>query len=224
MNLVERNTPIERRSLHDELVDRVRAMINGGDLKPGVKIPEKELCDKFAVSRTPLREALKVLSVEGLIKLTPNRGAAVVELTLQDLEEVFPVMASLEALSGELACERITDEEIAEIRRLHKNMAKEHERGNLPEYFRLNQAIHEAILNASRNSTLKSTHRSLAGRITRARYMANMSQKRWDKALEEHEQILEALSTRKKTKLSKILRDHVMTKFDTVKAALSARE
>ena len=222
MNLAVPSGPIERRSLHDEMVERLRAMINAGELKAGQKIPEKELCERFGVSRTPLREALKVLSVEGYIKLTQNRGASVARLTLQDLENVFPVMASLEALSGELACARISDAEIDAIGQLHADMVDHHRHANLPEYFRLNQAIHEAILDASRNPALISTHRSLAGRITRARYMANMSQERWDKAMAEHEVILKELSARRKSRLAKILRNHVINKLDSVKAAIDS--
>jgi DNA-binding GntR family transcriptional regulator len=130
-------------------------------------------------------------------------------------------MASLEALSGELACARITDAEIASITRLHEEMVSHHHAHNLSDYFRLNQAIHEAVLEASRNPALISTHHGLAGRITRARYMANMSQERWDRAMHEHELILEALTARRKARLAKILRDHVMSKLETVKIALA---
>jgi DNA-binding GntR family transcriptional regulator len=212
---------IERRPLHHTLVERLRAMINAGELAAGERIPEQALCERFNVSRTPLREALRVLSADGYVELRPNRGAAVARLTLQDLEDVFPVMASLEALSGELACARITDAEIASITRLHEEMVSHHHAHNLSDYFRLNQAIHEAVLEASRNPALISTHHGLAGRITRARYMANMSQERWDRAMHEHELILEALTARRKARLAKILRDHVMSKLETVKIALA---
>jgi DNA-binding GntR family transcriptional regulator len=130
--------PIERRPLHHTLVERLRAMINAGELAAGERIPEQALCERFNVSRTPLREALRVLSADGYVELRPNRGAAVARLTLQDLEDVFPVMASLEALSGELACARITDAEIASITRLHEEMVSHHHAHNLSDYFRLN--------------------------------------------------------------------------------------
>lgn len=219
MKLASIKKPIQRRTLHDELVERLREMINSGDLAAGAKIPERELCERFVVSRTPLREALKVLASEGLVKLTPNRGASVAKLTLEDLEQVFPVMAALEALSGELACERITDAEIAKIRATNEAMVEHYENRDLPNYFRLNQAIHQGILQAAGNDTLSSTYDSLAGRISRARYMANMSALRWAKAVEEHGQILEALERRDGPALSAILRSHVMTKFETVKSA-----
>lgn len=213
--------PIIRRTLHDELLDRMRRLIIDGDLAPGTKVPEKELCDRFGVSRTPLREALKVLASENLVTLTPNRGAQVSELTLSDLEEVFPVMGALEALAGEMACASISDAGIAEIERIHAQMIAEYEARSLDAYFRLNQQIHERILDAARNPTLATVYRGLAGRIRRARYVANMSAARWARAVAEHEQILEALKSRDGRRLGQILRDHLANKFETVKEGLS---
>ena len=212
--------PILRRTLHAELIERLSEMIHSGELAAGSKIPEKELCERFVVSRTPLREALKVLAVDGLVKLTPNRGASVAQLTLEDIEEVFPIMASLEALSGELACQRIDDQALITIQQMHKEMLDHYRDRNLPEYFRVNQAIHQKILETSGNKTLSSTHKSLAGRIVRARYMANMSADRWALAVEEHEQILAALQKRDGKQLARILLNHLMTKFKTVRAHL----
>lgn len=208
---------IQRRSLHDELTDRLRALITRGDLAPGEKVPEKELCLQFGVSRTPLREALKVLASEGIITLRPNRGATVTALTVKELEEVFPVMGALEALSGEIACKHITDREVEAIRKLHHAMVAHWKKGELQPYFRLNQQIHEAILEATRNDSLKSIYRGLSGRILSARYIANMSPERWAKAVEEHEAILKALDKRDGAKLSKILKAHLANKLATVK-------
>ena len=215
--------PIPRRTLHDELVERLTEMIDAGDLAAGSKIPEKELCERFVVSRTPLREALKVLAVNGLVKLTPNRGASVAQLTLKDIEEVFPVMASLEALSGELACQRIDDQALMDIQQMHEEMVGHYRDRNLPEYFRVNQAIHNYILETAGNKTLSATYESLSGRIVRARYMANMSADRWAHAVEEHEQMIAALRRRDGKGLARILRNHLMTKLDAVKANLASK-
>jgi len=216
--------PVERRPLHDQLVDRLRDMIIEGALVPGVRVPERALCERFQVSRTPLREALKVLASEGLVVLRPNRGATVAQLTLADLDEMFPVMGALEALAGELAAERITDRELAEIRALHYQMVLHHERRELAPYFRLNQRIHELILAAAGNGTLNQMYRGLAGRIRRARYVANMSPARWAQAVAEHEAILEALAARDGPSLSRILKDHLENKCETVKESLLAEE
>ncbi|MDX1401710.1 MAG: GntR family transcriptional regulator [Kiloniellales bacterium] len=215
---------IVRRSLHDELVERLQRLIIEGQLAPGEKVPEKELCARFAVSRTPLREALKVLASEGLITLTPNRGAWVTALTLEDLEEVFPVMGALEALAGEMAAIRISDEEIGRIRSLHQKMVSEYQRADLPAYFKLNQEIHESILNAAANATLSAQYRMLSSRVRRARYLANMSDERWAMAVKEHEEIIDALEARDGVALAAILKRHLANKFATVRDWLQAEE
>ena len=214
--------PITRKSLHYELVDRIQSLVLDGTLPAGQKIPEKELCVRFGVSRTPMREALKVLAVDGLVYLEPNRGAWVSKLTVAELEEVFPIMAALEALSGELACENLTEDEYERICQYHQEMLVHYESGNLAEYFRTNQLIHEAILEAARNNTLAVQYRSLAARVRRARYLANMSQTRWRQAVKEHEEIIAALCRRDGKGLSKILKRHMANKFETVRQWLNS--
>ncbi|GAB4393918.1 MAG: GntR family transcriptional regulator [Kiloniellaceae bacterium] len=213
--------PIQRRPLHNELSDRLRHMIVEGELAPGEKLAEKELCEQFGVSRTPLREAMKVLATEGLVQLTPNRGCTVSKLTLADLDEAFPIMGALEALSGELACQHITDDEILHIEKLHSRMVQKYEGGALRDYFKLNEQIHQLILDAARNPTLAQMQLSLSGRVRRARYMANMSPARWAKAVAEHEKILEALQGRDGKRLAVLLKEHLANKLQTVKDALT---
>ena len=118
--------PIERQSLHEAVTARLRDMIVEGEYPPGSRLPERVLCETFGISRTPLREALKVLASEGLLELAPHRGARVAGLTAMDVDELFPVMGALEALAGELACARITEMELAEIRALHYQMVLHH--------------------------------------------------------------------------------------------------
>ncbi|MEO3429364.1 GntR family transcriptional regulator [Pelagibius sp. CAU 1746] len=218
---IEVAAPIQRRPLHNELADRLRHMIAEGDLAPGEKLAEKELCEQFGVSRTPLREAMKVLATEGLVLLTPNRGCAVAKLTLADLDEAFPIMGALEALSGELACQHITDAELERIQELHDRMVVKYEAGALRDYFKLNEQIHQMILDAARNPTLAQMQLSLSGRVRRARYMANMSPARWRNAVDEHEKILQALKARDGKRLAVLLKEHLSNKLQTVKDALT---
>lgn len=210
--------------MHVHVVDRLRDMISGGELPPGTRINERALCERFGISRTPLREALKVLGSEGLLELTPNRGATVTRITHEVIDETFPVMGALESLSGELACATITDTELAEIRALHYQMVVHFQKGELPEYFHLNQEIHERILNAARNPLLADIYRSVAGRVSPARYRANMSKIRWAQAVEEHEQILKALEARDAALLSRLLKQHLENKRTTVREALFSEE
>ncbi|WP_343055028.1 GntR family transcriptional regulator [Azospirillum oleiclasticum] len=207
---------ILRGSLHDEVVSRLRDMIVEGDLRPGERLNERELCERLGVSRTPLREAFKVLASEGLVMLLPNRGARVTRLTRRDIEDMFHVMGALEALSGELACTRIADDAVAEIRALHYEMLAHYARRNLREYFRLNEQIHRAILGAAENPVLTAMYNSLAGRVRRVRFMANMSSERWDEAVREHERILDALVRRDGAALAVILRAHLEHKCAVV--------
>ena len=202
------------------LVERLRWLIESGELAPGDRITEQALAGRFGVSRTPLREALRALASEGMVELTPNRGARVARLTPADVDEIFPVMAQLEALAGELAASRITELELAELRALHYQMVLHYRRGERPDYARLNEAIHDKILAAAHNATLTGLYRSLAARVRRARYVARMSDGEWAKAVAEHESILAALEARDGPRLSAVLKDHVATKAATVKARL----
>jgi DNA-binding GntR family transcriptional regulator len=207
-------------SLHEKLVIRLRDLLVEGEIEPGARVSERLLCERFGVSRTPLREALKVLASEGLVDLLPNRGARVARLEDKDVEDMFEVMAALEALSGRLACALIDEPALAEIRALHYQMLVHYMRRQLPEYFRLNQAIHEAIVDAAENPVLKATYLGLSGRIRRARYLANMSDDRWAAAVAEHEEILTALSERDGEKLARILETHLKNKCIVVRDSL----
>ena len=110
--------------MHDEVVSRLRHVLTEGEIAPGARIPERELCASFAISRTPLREALKVLAAEGLVVLLPNRGSRAAKLTQKDVKELFEVCEALEAAAGELACPRISDEQLREIADLQANMVE----------------------------------------------------------------------------------------------------
>jgi len=198
-------------SLHDEILTRLRDHIVEGNIPDGGRVPERQLCEMLQISRTPLREALKVLAAEGLVELLPNRGARVRPLSERDLAELFDVMGGLEGLAGRLACETITDAEIAEIERLHYEMYGFYLHRDMHNYFRVNQLIHHKIVEASRNATLQSAY---AGRIRRIRYSANFARRRerWGEAMREHETILDALRRRAGSELSDILFAHLRNK------------
>ena len=202
-----RRTPV-----HAKLVEALRDMIVTGAIAGGAKIPERALCERFGVSRTPLREALKALAAEGLVELLPNRGARVAALTARDVIETLAVVGNLEALAGELACRRLGEAELQEIRALHHQMLAHHARRDRLAYFRANQAIHQAIVQASGNAVLAQVYAALSGRIRRARYAANLNAMRWDEAVDEHEAILAALAARDARRLADLLRTHLANK------------
>jgi DNA-binding GntR family transcriptional regulator len=216
-------TPIVRRPLHEEATDRLRDLIVQGRLAAGVRLNERLLTAQLGLSRTPLREAFKVLATEGLVELLPNRGAIVSQMDPVRLSESLAVMGALEALAGELACRNATDAQVNEIRALHYEMLAYHARGDLAGYFKFNQAIHLKIVKYSGNAVLFNVYRQMNGNVRRARYMANLSKERWDAAVREHDEILAALGARDVKRIKALLSDHLAHKLASVLAALPAQ-
>ena len=130
---------LKLRPLHHGVLSSLRDLIVHNELSPGTRLTESVLCERLNVSRTPLREALKVLSHEGLVEILPNRGARVVTLTQEDVKHLFEVIGALESLAGRLACAQITDAELCDIKAVHYQMQANFIRRDLPGYFRLNQ-------------------------------------------------------------------------------------
>jgi DNA-binding GntR family transcriptional regulator len=205
---------IKQSSLHGEAAQRIRTMITNGRLEAGGRIPEKKLCEQFGISRTPLREALKVLATEGFVELLPNRGARVVELTHHMFRNTLEVMSALEGLSGELACQHITAEEITTLRHLQKLMTEHYEAGNLNAYFEVNRQIHEKLVSTAANQVLMDMYKNLNERVRWFRFSTKMDPKRWKQALDEHEQMIEALEAQDGARLGHILRNHISFKVD----------
>jgi DNA-binding GntR family transcriptional regulator len=219
MNRMEATSSISRRYLHDEVAERLRELIHSGELEPKSRVNELELAERFGISRTPLREAIKILATEGLLELLPNRGARVASITNHEIDEMIEVVAGLEATAADLACQRITDEEIASIEALHRRMVASWEQGDHPAYFTLNREIHEAIMAASRNVTLQGIYEGLSGRIQRTRYSAHKTPEQWHRAVTEHERMIELLKARDAESLAKLMREHIQGKKQVILAA-----
>src|SRR6201991_466156 len=209
---------VERQRLHDTVVEHIRRFIVEGVLEPGKKLNERELCETLGISRTPLREALKVLAAEGLVEISPNRGASVSRMSELEIREMFELMSGLEAFSGELACERLTSIEIAEIKSLHYAMLACRAQNDLSGYYSRNQAIHDKINEAARNGALRQTYVSINRRLMALRFRSNFQTPKWDSAIHDHEEMIEALETRDSKRMGEILRRHLLSKRDAVLA------
>lgn len=212
---------VERPRLHDAVVGQLRDLIVEGALASGSKLNERELCATFGISRTPLREAMKVLAAEGLIDIEPHRGASVSRMTESEVAEAFELMSGLEALSGELAAVRISDSEIGEIKALHASMAACRADQDLPGYYALNQMIHHKINVAARNSLLSQTFNNLNRRLTALRFKSNHSAAKWERAMRDHEAMIAALEARDGARLAAILRQHLLDKRDVILAGMA---
>jgi len=218
--LIAAALPRDRTTLPASVAEQLRQMITEGELPAGTRLNERALGDRLGVSRTPLREAFRLLAAEGLIEHTPNRGAQVVKLSEQDIRDSFEVMSGLEALSGELACRCITADELAEIKALTFEMLASHARQDLPSYYRLNRAIHDRINRAARNRLLTQVYATLNLRIQNLRFRSNFDRDKWNKAAREHTEMVDALEARDGGRLAAILRAHLLQKCDAVLDAI----
>jgi DNA-binding GntR family transcriptional regulator len=204
------------------VTDRLREMIFDGRLVAGERINEAALCAELGVSRTPLREALKVLGSEGLVNLLPRRGARVATLDAHEIGEVFEVLSGLERTAAELAARRMNAAGLARLRQLQQRIEQHHQARRRHEYFCQNDALHETIVALSSNAVLKETHARLLARVRRARYMATLSEERWDESVREHAEILTALETGNARLAGELMQRHVARTGEIVCSKLSA--
>jgi DNA-binding GntR family transcriptional regulator len=208
--------PIPRAALHDHVAQRLRQMLVENRIAPGAKLNERELAEVLQVSRTPLREAIKMLAAEGLVELLPNRGAIAVSLSETDVIHTFEVMAGLEGVSGELAAQRITEQELAEIKAMQFEMMAAYTRRDLSNYYRINARIHSAINAAAKNPVLTATYNQVNARLQALRFRSNQDGQKWKRAMNEHEKMIGALEKRDGAVLRELLASHLRAKRDAV--------
>ena len=221
---IARLARLEAPLLIDETARVLRELIVDGSIAPGSRLSERQLGEKLGVSRTPLREALRLLAGEQLVELSPRKGASVTKLDPQTIEHVFRVLDSLERLAIELACAVMSDDAIEEVRELHERMRRYHGKRDKRRFFAANQDFHEAILQGSGNPVLERTYRSLSGQVRRARYMSLNTEEEWTSAVQEHERIVTALATRDPARASKALSAHIEAKKRKVLRQLAKQD
>ncbi|WP_263771578.1 GntR family transcriptional regulator [Propionivibrio soli] len=212
--------PIERPTLHNVVVSRIRDMIIEGQLPVGARIHEGQLGQQLGVSRTPLREALKVLATEGLIELIPSRGAFVRKLTIKDARDMLDVLSTLEAMAGPMACQNASDDDIREVRRLHNEMLAYYQSRNRLEYFKRNQLIHSALISLAGNESLALVHEILQTRMKRIRFIGDKTDESWAAAVRDHEEMITALEARDGVRLAKAMLDHLSGTWERIQHAI----
>lgn len=210
-----------RTSLHGLIVPRIRAMIVSGDLPPTAPISEAELSRQFGVSRTPLREALKVLAAEGLVVLRAHRSPIVAGVDPDAIAAIFETIAPLEALAGRLATERATAAGRAQLGDMHVRLLALHAADDRTGYFHLNRDFHLQFAVLSGNPVLHATLADLLGKTMRARATANLDRTRWDLATDEHRHILAAFAARQAERVAALLVEHSQRTASAVLATLT---
>jgi DNA-binding GntR family transcriptional regulator len=211
-------------ALHVRAADRLRRMIVRGQLAAGTEITEAELCDRLGMSRSPLREAIKLLASEGLVELRRNRSARVTAINSRDVGELFETVACIEKSAVELAAGRISRRDLVRLERMQAMLERDFANGDLSAYFTTNHKVHQALVAACGNRVMIATHAQLLARVERARYFALGAQGRWEESIAEHRLILESLARGDGPRAGALLAEHVRRTGETVCALLDGLE
>jgi DNA-binding GntR family transcriptional regulator len=209
---------VARQTLHGEVTSRLRDLIVQGHFGPGQRINEVRLGQDLGVSRTPLREAIRTLSSEGLLELVPNHGAIVRSFSMREVMDMIETLSIIEQGCAELGCERATEAEIDRFRTLHSEMVENYKARERLSYFQHNQQLHEMLVGFAKNETLTRIHGDIQSRLKRIRFLGNDEPTVWAKAIEEHGAMAEALASRDSDALVAVLRSHKKLTMDRIRS------
>jgi DNA-binding GntR family transcriptional regulator len=213
-----------QKSLHMEVAAQLRERIFAGSLGPGSFIDETALADGLQISRTPRREALKVLAAEGLVRHEPRRGSFVSEVTSQDLDEIFPVIALLEGRCALEAANHASDADIAALEILHQRLQKHAKAKRITEYYEANFAIHEAIITLANNKWLAQVIGDLRKIVKLARLQQLHAPGRLEQSLSEHMAVFAALKARDGEGAEAAMRTHLTRQRTALRELAQARQ
>lgn len=205
------------------VADILRGRIVRGQLAPGDRIVERRLSAELEMSRTPVREALKLLEADGLIEINRNRGAHVTEYSPEEARKLFDVIAVLEGLAAQRLAEKITPALLARFEGLHAEMKSHFRHRDLDPYFEANSAIHDLVITSCGNPRLAEDHRRLMFKARRGRFLAIFSEERWAQSVEEHEGLMENLRNRDGAAAFETWRTHLAHTGETVSRVLEER-
>jgi DNA-binding GntR family transcriptional regulator len=200
---------LDNRTLWEQVRDRLREDILAGRLEPGTELSEVALAREFGTSRGPLREALGRLASEGLVTITPRRGAVVAQLSREEFIDAYQVREALETLAARLAVPLMSDAEIAHLRELCELMDRAARQDEVRVFFDTNNSFHEALVRGSRNRKLHDVHRMLVGQMVP--YLPRSLELRGNlqQSVAEHQAILAAIEERDAERAAKLLAEHI---------------
>lgn len=207
---------IQKKTLHEEIANNLREMIMSGELREGDKIRENELCDLMGISKTPLREALRVLSAEGLIRLIPNRGSFVTTPTFEEIKEMFDVMVALEGVCARTAVEKMSDQDFVKLDNLHRKLEQNFKRKDQKEYIRQNNLYHAFVQELAGNKTLNQIVNGLRQKILLYRFQSLNLPGRFEQSIKEHRSLLAAFRNRDSGKAESLMKSHLKKQCDAM--------
>ncbi len=207
---------IRKSTLHIQIVDTLREMIMTGELKEGDKINENELCTSMGISKTPLREALRVLGAEGVIRLVPNHGSFVTKPTIEEIKEMFEVMSVLEGVCARTASEKMSDKDFSRLELLHAKLEENFKYRDQKKYIRYNNQYHSLVQELAGNRTLNHIVNGLRQKILLYRFQSLNLPGRFEQSIKEHRELLEAFRNRDREKAETLMRSHLKNQCDAL--------
>lgn len=204
---------IVQQSLYEQIADRLKDMILSGELKEGDKIKEDQLCASMEISKTPLREALKVLRAEGLIKLIPNRGSFVSKPTFEEIKEMFDVMGVLEGVCAHTATEKMTPRTYGRLQQLHEQLEAKVAQNDRKAYIRINDTYHSLVQELAGNKTLNNIINGLRQKILLYRFQSLSLNGRLSQSIQEHRELLDAFQQGDAERAETLMRHHLKMQF-----------
>ncbi len=207
---------IQKKTLHEEIADNLREMIMSGELREGDKIKENVLCDMMGISKTPLREALRVLSAEGLIRLVPNRGSYVTTPTFEEIKEMFDVMRVLEGVCARTAVEKMRNRDLSKLEKLHQKLEENFRRKDQKEYIHQNNLYHAFVQELAGNKTLNQIVNGLRQKILLYRFQSLNLPGRFEQSIQEHRSLLAAFRDKDPKKAEMLMKSHLKKQCDAM--------
>lgn len=209
-------TKIIVNSIAQEVTQQVREMIRTGALEEGSRISEKELGEAMGVSRTPVREALRVLAAEGLVQLIPRKGAFVTKPRFEDVRDMFEVMSLLEGLCARVAAEKMSTSAFSQLENLHQELEEHYQRRDRESYLQCNHRYHSYVQEIAGNRILNEVLDSLRQKFLLYRFRQLSQPERFDQSMQEHRALLEAFRQRDSEKAQSLMRHHLMQQCEAL--------
>lgn len=202
--------------LRELVFESLREAIILGHLRPGERLMEIQLAEQMGVSRTPVREAIRKLELEGLVVMVPRKGAYVAGLSIKDIADVFEIRKALEGLAAELAADRISDEEIENLERVLHRLADAADQKNFDTFIEVDTEFHAILFQAGRNERLSQIINNLREQIHRFRITSLSMPGRMTAAVEEHRKIVEAISQHDLDEAKRLAQEHIENAENTI--------
>ncbi|MGA1862925.1 GntR family transcriptional regulator [Deferribacter thermophilus] len=218
-----RDVSIDNTPLSEKIAETIRDYILKGVLKPGERLTEPKLSDILGISRTPIREALRLLEMDGFVEIIPRRGAVVTEITDKDVDEIFILKIRLESLAAKLAVNNMKEVDVERLEELNNRLERFYSNKNVAGMIKANSDFHDYFIRKSENQRLIKFLESLQSQFKRATAYSFTETGRIEHVLNEHKEIIEAFKEKDALKVEKLVEKHIQNGWNFIRSKVSKK-